>query len=74
MGEVEEEQRSLLERGGEGGRSSKKDLLLPHTAADIVQTQDSNLLLLRFLALTPSNPNLPEHHRSDSPIKPETEN
>ena len=33
----EEEQRSLLETGGEGGRSSKKDLLLPHTAADIVQ-------------------------------------
>lgn len=35
IGEEEEEQRSLLETGGEGGRSSKKDLLLPHTAADI---------------------------------------
>jgi hypothetical protein len=33
----EEEQRSLLETGGDGGRSSKKDLLVPHTAADIVQ-------------------------------------
>jgi len=37
IGEVEEEQRSLLDNGGEGGScSSKKDLLLPHTAADIV--------------------------------------
>lgn len=33
----DEEQRILFETGGEGGRSSKKDLLLPHTAADIVQ-------------------------------------
>jgi len=38
----EEEQRSLLESGGEGGRSSKKDLLLPHTAADIVLQQRSH--------------------------------
>lgn len=37
MGEVEEEHRSLLVRGGDGGSSSKKDLLLPHTAADILQ-------------------------------------
>ena len=33
----EEEQRSLLETGGEGGISSKKDLLLPQTAADILK-------------------------------------
>jgi len=35
----EDEQRSLLDTGGEGGSSSNKDLLFPHTAADIVQLQ-----------------------------------
>lgn len=45
MGEVEEEQRSLFERGGDGGRSSKKDLLLPHTAADMVQKPNLSLSL-----------------------------
>lgn len=55
MGEVEEEQRSLLARGGDGGRSSKKDLLLPHTAADIVQSISLNLS-----ALVRSNSHLPK--------------
>lgn len=42
-GEVEEEQRSFLDRGGDADvgdgdcKSSKKDLL-PHTIADIVQS------------------------------------
>jgi hypothetical protein len=44
IGEVAEEQRSLLESGGEGGSSSKKDLLLPHTAADIVRS----MLTIKF--------------------------
>ena len=36
---IGEEQRSFFASGGEGGSSSKKDLLLPHTAADIVQNR-----------------------------------
>lgn len=50
-GEVEEEQRSLFETGGDddadcgdddAASSSKNDLLLPHTIADIVQSQSQS--------------------------------
>lgn len=56
--EEEEEHRSLLETGGdedadcgdddggEGRSSSKNDLLLPHTIADIVQSQYLSALFL----------------------------
>lgn len=61
IGEEVEAQRSLLETGGDDGSSSKKDLLLPHTAADIVSFfffnyNDNNnplSLSLRFSAPTP---------------------
>lgn len=62
MGEVEEEQRSLLARGGDGGRSSKKDLLLPHTAADIVQSVS---LSLSLCAVRP-RPQTPQKQRFQS--------
>ena len=55
IGEVDDEQRSRFDTGGEGGRSSKKDLLLPQTAADIVQLRNRSTSL--FLFLQPSIPN-----------------
>ena len=46
MGEEGEEKRSLFEEEEEG-RSSKKDLLLPHTAADIVGAKITSLVYVR---------------------------
>lgn len=44
--EDEEAQRSLLDTGGDPGSSSKNDLLLPHTIADILSSSSSTIYSL----------------------------
>ena len=59
-GEVELEQRSLFETGGDAdcgdaGRSSKKDLL-PHKIADIVRSPSALYFRLLFRSIRSRNP------------------
>ena len=50
--EDEEAQRSLLDTGGDPGSSSKNDLLLPHTIADILSSSSSTIYSLRLQQTT----------------------